>query len=189
MSEGFVTVQADNLSRLDTLLRDTAIMPPAGVFLRAASGPRDIEHLSSRLAVIEAKLGRPDGSTRIIIASADTPAFIRSLAGSWVRHPRLSGFLFDPVPLGGWDPLNRPSWLETARALTLLLAADLDVPAFDMVERDPTDLENTVRLAFKDGFSGLVTDDLDTCFGITHLLNTQSPPGGRLIAKTRSAGT
>ncbi|MFC0219644.1 aldolase/citrate lyase family protein [Pseudochelatococcus lubricantis] len=134
-----------------------AVLPahPAAVVLPAVAGPEDIEQLGARLRVLEARLGRPDGETRIV-AVIGTAAGV--MAAPRLRpHPRLAAFVWEPFLLPGAEtPDGDVSRLS--RGLTLLAASHAGVPAIDASARagqeDAAFREACLR-ARRDGFAAM----------------------------------
>ncbi len=132
--------------------------PPAGVFLDAAGGGADVQLLSARIAVFEARADAPDGALAIVAEAAGAPAAVFKLASFAGCSPRLRALVFGRDALAqalGVAPDAAP--VAQARSLFVLAAAAAEVPALDAPSLKPGDLaalrEDCAR-ARADGFSG-----------------------------------
>lgn len=157
------------INDLSTGLTDddlAAIMParPHGIMLPKSNGGADVEHLSAKLRVSEARNGPGDGVTRIIALITETPLGPLSAATYGSGLPRLAGLTWGAEDLsaavgaasardeaGGYTDLFR-----FARSITLLAAAHSGVSAIDTVYPDFRDLEGfraECIAAERDGFT------------------------------------
>lgn len=106
--------------------------PPDGVLLMACRGRADLQQLSIRLALVEARAGVAAGSINVIASVAQTPDAIFGLGGLAGASRRLVGLVFDPgaIPRAmgpGFDPEGVTA--STARSLVVFAAAAAGVPA------------------------------------------------------------
>lgn len=144
---------------LATLPLDT---PPQAVLLRDVASIADVERCSARLAVFEARHAIPEGTIAILAAIGDTPASVRLVVRHWPEMKRLAGLVFiaerlcadfgvaPECPLEEW-----PEPIRFARALTVLKAKELGLPALIWTQEAASDPKETLN-AQKDGFSGSI---------------------------------
>jgi citrate lyase subunit beta/citryl-CoA lyase len=139
-------------------------LAPRGIMLPKAEGRADIQHLSVMLRVAEAKAGLVDGSTQIIAVMTETARAIiegRSYRGASARLAGLTWGAEDlSADIGASASRDETGALtnvyKLARAVTLLAAADADVPAIDTVFvdfRDDRGLKAECISAARDGFT------------------------------------
>ena len=141
---------------------------PNVIVLRGLFGVPDIQQISSRLAVEEAERGWGDGEIKILAVTGDTAASIRALTIPWPKLHRLAGFIFSPLRLQSVMTQDAPTALERwpdplrlGRSLTVLMASDIGVPAYEWLLPDHNGTE-AQELAQRDGFSGIVTGTAGT---------------------------
>ncbi len=149
----YAAVHAPTSEALDLDL--DAIMPahPDGIVVEAHAGA-DVQHVSIKLAVREAKLGLEDGSTKIIAIAASTPASVFTLGSYRGASRRLAGLIF-----GGTTPAladgSEAAPAAVARSLVVLAAKSAGVLAIDSPGIHPGDsdgLRESCKAAFHDGF-------------------------------------
>lgn len=141
---------------------------PHGIVLPGCEGGGDVMRLGARLAVEEALLGLPDGTTRIL-PIVDTPRGVLALASLVGASPRLAGLTWDPGALGArigaFKGSDRggfpPSPLEAVRAAIRLAAAAAGVMAIDAACAAGGDLPAEIEAARRDGFSAKLARDPD----------------------------
>ena len=114
--------------------------PPDGVLLTACRGRADLQQLSVRLAVAEARAGIESGRIVILASVAQTPDAIFGLGGLMGASRRLAGLVFDPAALpramgSGFDPGGMAA--GAARSLVVFAAAAAGVPALVLVPPHP----------------------------------------------------
>ena len=141
---------------------------PSVVALRGLFGVPDIQQISSRLAVEEAERDWGDGEVKILAVMGDTAASIRALTIPWPKLHRLAGFIFSPLRLQSVLTQEAATTLESwpdplrlGRSLTVLMASDIGVPAYEWLLPDHNGTEAR-ELAQRDGFSGIVTGTAGT---------------------------
>ncbi len=157
------------VNALDTGATDAdlaAVMPaaPDAIMLPKSRGGADVQHISVKIAVLEADLGLADGATGIIPIGAETAASIFGLSTYAGSSPRLAGLTWgaedlaaalgaqgNRLPDGGYgDPCR------LARALTLFAARAANVEPIDTVFtdfRDVAGLRAECEAAARDGFT------------------------------------
>ncbi|HUO55010.1 MAG TPA: aldolase/citrate lyase family protein [Rhodoblastus sp.] len=135
--------------------------PPDAIILPDAIGTQDIQHLGAKLAAREAENDLPDGSTRILVLVADSPAAIFELGTLARATRRLIGIGRDESRLAAGLGLARdvdgesPEPLRFARSLALLAAAAAGAPAYDCAEPgEGARFERACAQAARDGFWG-----------------------------------
>ena len=155
-------IEAADYPASKAMLDAAMTIHPRTVVLRGMAGPHDIQHLSSRLAVSEAKQDWEDGGIKIIAVIGDTAASVRTLLLQWPRLPRLAGLIFADTRLraalaGETLPLKKglPEPVRLARSLTILMAKEIGVPAYEWLNSD-RDHASLSEQAERDGFSGTV---------------------------------
>ncbi|MBA5777593.1 CoA ester lyase [Stappia sp. F7233] len=160
----FVRVNA-----LDTGLADddlAAIMParPDGIMLPKSTSGADVEHLSTKLAVLEALHGLEDGITEILVVATETAASVFNLGTYRGKSARLAGMTWggedlsaDIGALANRDEDGRYTDVyRLARALCLLGATAAEVTGIDSVYtnfRDEEGLRREALAALRDGFT------------------------------------
>ncbi|MBN9062423.1 MAG: CoA ester lyase [Rhizobiales bacterium 65-9] len=137
---------------------------PDAVMLPKAQGGADVQHLSSKLAVAEARADRPAGATRIIAIATETASAIFGLASYAGSSARLDGLTWGAEDLsadiGGeanrdGDGRFSPPY-RLARDLMLFAAASARVRAIDTVYvdfRNEAGLRAECEEARRDGFT------------------------------------
>jgi len=166
----YVRIAALKEGRADADL--DAVMPerPDGIVLSGAHAGADIQHLSVKLGVHEARHGWPDGTTKIMASAAETPAAVFQL-GSYVgASRRLSGLMFGGAPLASALGIERSdlaegaSPLALARSLMLFAAGAANAAAIDAASPASSDegaLRHACEAARRYGFSGKLAVDAD----------------------------
>jgi len=143
-----------------------AIMParPDAIMLPKAVGGRDVMRLSAKLNLHEARLERPEGSTRVVAIVTESAAGVLE-AGTFAHAgPRLLGMAWGAedlsADLGARDTRDASGSysdpFRLARSMTLLGAAAAGVAAIDTVYIDFHDepgLKAESLAAERDGFS------------------------------------
>ncbi len=162
-----VYIRVNDLSTGLTDADLAALMPtrPDGIMLPKSNGGQDIQQLSTRLRVHEARNGIEDGSTRILPIITETAAGVLAAATYAGASGRLSGLTWGAEDLsaaigahGARDGEGRYTGVfRLARAVTILAASATEVAAIDTVFTDFHDmaaLEAECREAERDGFTG-----------------------------------
>lgn len=139
---------------------------PDGIVLPKVSGPEEVVEVDHYLTALEVNLGRPPGSTALIVLATETPQGLLALP----RYPaelrklsRLAGLSWGVedlgTALGARERTDADSLLtlpfQLARAACLLTAASLGVAAVDGVHarfRDLAGLAKELESARRDGF-------------------------------------
>jgi citrate lyase subunit beta/citryl-CoA lyase len=150
------------------LLEDlAAVMPgrPDGVVLPKVSSVREVQEVGRHLSALEARVGLPEGGTRVIVIATETPWAVLSLGeySPEAAGARLSGLTWGmedlSAALGALAKTEADGSLtpvfELARSLCLIAAAAAGVQAIDGVHadfRDRAGLEREVARARRDGF-------------------------------------
>ncbi len=151
-----------------------SIMPgiPDGIVLPSAHNGADIQHLSVKLAVREAKLGFADGATKIIAMVATTPASLFELGSFAGSSTRLAGLIFGADDLAqalGTEasalPDGTPSpALALAQSLALFAAKAahvIAIAAASAIDTDEAGLRRACEAAKRDGFCGKLARHAD----------------------------
>ena len=150
-------------------LEDLAAVVPArpeAVMLPKCSGAEDMRALDRHLEALEAACGAPIGSTGVVAIVTETAASVFGLGEYGAVAGRLRALCFGAEDLSadlGIDPRRRddsyPAPVVAARALTLLAAGAIGVPAIDTPYPDHTDpagLRREADAAAADGFAGKI---------------------------------
>lgn len=136
---------------------------PDAVMLPKACGLEDLVALDHHLAALETQAGLAVGSIAVLPIATETTAGVLALSGM-TRAPRVAALCFGAEDLSadlGIDPRladgSYPAPVAQARAMLLLAAARLGVPAIDTPfpdPRDPAGLAREAAAAAADGFAG-----------------------------------
>ncbi len=160
----FVRVNA-----LDTGLTDDdldGVMPgrPDGIMLPKSQSGRDVAQLDVKIAVREATLERPDGTTGVLVVATETAASLFDMGSYRGASPRLLGMAWGGEDLSadlgasrnrGDDGSYRDPY-RLARSLCLLAAVTAGVAPIDSVYtnfRDMAGLRAEAAEAMEDGFT------------------------------------
>lgn len=139
---------------------------PDGIVQPKICGPADILRLAHGLDVLEAREGIDAGSIQILPIITETAVATLSLSSfAGFTHPRLAGLTWGAEDLAtvlgattNRDAAGRLTLVyRHARAMTLLAARAVGVPAIDTVATDFRDLgalETVAQGTFGEGFSG-----------------------------------
>ncbi len=136
---------------------------PDGIMLPKCESGADVGLLDARLAVLEAQAGIPEGTTRILPITTETPGSLFQLGSYAGASPRLDGLTWGAedlsVELGAMANRDANGVFtdpyRLARALCLAGAASAKVPAIDTVYTDFRDLDGLraeCDAAARDGF-------------------------------------
>ena len=138
---------------------------PDGVVLPKVSSVREVQEVGRHLSALEARVGLPEGGTRVIVIATETPRAVLSLGeySPEAAGARLSGLTWGmedlSAALGALAKTEADGSLtpvfELARSLCLIAAAAAGVQAIDGVHadfRDRAGLEREVARARRDGF-------------------------------------
>lgn len=144
-----------------------ALVPamPEGIMLPKSNGMHDIEDISARLRVTEARAGVADGATRIVAIMTETPVGVLAASTYSNRIGRLAGLTWGAEDLSAAigaqsardEHGNYTDLFRLARSMTLLAASAAGVEPIDTVYpnfRDATGFERECREALRDGFTG-----------------------------------
>jgi citrate lyase subunit beta/citryl-CoA lyase len=145
---------------------------PAGIVLPKISAAAEVAAVARQLSALETRIGRPSGSTRLLIIGTETPAGVlalpqypAALGGVRALRQRLAGLTWGgedlSAALGALSQRDSVGALtftfQLARTHCLLAAAALGVQAIDGVctdFRDAARLQHELDAARRDGFSG-----------------------------------
>ncbi len=132
----FCAVPSGDMATPDDDLDVLGATPPDGVLLMSCRGRADLQQVSIRLALVEARAGVEAGSIKIIASVAQTPDAVFGLGGLAGASRRLAGLVFDPGALPramgpGFDPSGAAA--GTARGLVVFAAAAAGVPALVVI--------------------------------------------------------
>jgi citrate lyase subunit beta/citryl-CoA lyase len=145
-----------------------AVLPgrPDGLVLPKVSSVAEVLEIARVLSAEEARLGIPDGATRIVVIATETPAALFALGGyaGGAAGPRLAGLTWGvedlSAALGALEKTTADGSLtpvlQLARSLCLLGAAAAGVQAIDGVYpnfRNAEGLARAVAEARRDGFT------------------------------------
>lgn len=152
-------------------IADLMAFAPAGVILCGAAAAADIQRLDVILSVVEARLGRPAGSTGILALYGDNPAGVLAaqkghagtsarLAGLGFHAERLARALGLPASAPG---TCLPNTIAVARGLLQLAAASAQLGCFDWLDARLSGerLKEACEAARDEGFAALVGTDAD----------------------------
>ena len=186
------------VNALDSGLVDAdlaAIMPghPHGIMLPKCCGGRDVQHLSAKLGVHEARLGLAEGCTRILAIATETAASLFQLGSYGGMSRRLQALTWGAEDLsadiGAESSRDEAGHLtgpyQLARSLTLLGAAAAGVLAIDTVFtdlRDETGLRSECEAARRDGFAGKMAIHP----GQVGIINAAFTPSGAALAQAQA---
>lgn len=176
----------------DDLTAFTAAMPD-GIMLPKANSFRDVEDLSARLRVVEARAGIEDGALRIIPIMTETPMGILSAAGYGSGNARLAGLTWGAEDLSAAigaqsardENGDYTHLFQMARSITILAASAAGTEAIDTVYpdfRDATGFEQECRQALRDGFTGKMAIHPDQ----VAVINTVFTPTDESLAQAQS---
>jgi len=137
---------------------------PDGIMLPKSNSGQDVQHLSAKLRVHEARSGLPDGAIRILPIITETAAGVLAAATYAGTGSRLSGLTWGAEDLSAAigarqvrDGNGRyTDVFRLARALTLLAASSAEVAAVDTVFPNFSDMaafEAECVEAERDGFT------------------------------------
>jgi citrate lyase subunit beta/citryl-CoA lyase len=143
---------------LDELAIAMAVRPDGVVLLDAGSG-RDATCLAARMSVAEARLGRPDGETRIIALAASAAAQIVQLSSFVGATERLSGLVHDPAALAADLRAAEPEdAISLARGLLLVAARAAGVLAIDRLRVEFERAAEAAKRSARRGFGAVLVD-------------------------------
>lgn len=159
-----VRVNALDSSQTDEDIAAVMSGAPDAIMLPKSRGAADVQHLSSKLAVAEARCGLPDGCTRIIPIATETASAVFGLSTYAGCSARLDGLTWGAEDLSAdiGAEANRDAEgrftppYRLARDLMLFAAASARVPAIDTVYvdfRDESGLRRECEEARRDGFT------------------------------------
>ncbi len=172
---------------------------PEGIVLPKVSASREIDEVAHYLAALEARGGRPVGSTKLLVIATETPQGLLSLpeypasmAASPAVAARLSGLTWGSEDLGAELGVSgrveataaHTFVFQMARTQCLLAAVALGVQAIDSVHvdfRDGAGLERELEAARRDGFTAKLAIHPDQ----VRAINAAFTPTDVEIAKAR----
>ncbi len=186
-----VRVNAMDTEHFDADLEAAALSD--GIVLPKACGLADIEHVSARLRVVEARAGLADGAIPVLPIVTETAAAVFQVGTLAAGHPRLAGLTWGAEDLSAVlgaqatrdDDGAYTDAFRLARALTLIAASAAGLTAIDTVYvdfRDRTGLEAECRAAARDGFCGKLAIHPDQVATI----NAAFTPSDEAIAEARA---
>jgi citrate lyase subunit beta / citryl-CoA lyase len=157
------------------LLQDlVAVFPgaPDGIVLPKATSPAEVAEVGNYLTALEAREGRANGSTKLVIIATETPQALLSL-GSYSRvlsadprtRERIAGLTWGSEDLSAAMGVTRKTdrqgsltfTFQLARSLCVVTSSALGVQAIDGVYldfRDTEGLKRDIESARRDGFTG-----------------------------------
>jgi citrate lyase subunit beta/citryl-CoA lyase len=157
------------------LLQDVvAVFPglPDGIVVPKASSPTEVAEVGNYLSALEAREGRPLGSTRLLVIATETPQALLNLGtyGQFLSaaprtYDRIAGLTWGSEDLsaamGITHKTDRQGSLtftfQLARSLCAVTASAIGVQAIDGVYldfRDTEGLKRDIESARRDGFTG-----------------------------------
>jgi citrate lyase subunit beta/citryl-CoA lyase len=152
-----------------TLTDLAAVVRPGldGLLIPKADGAADIARIGHYLDALEEKAGMPVGTVKIAVVATETPAAMFALGSYAPAHPRLVGLTWGAEDLAAaiGATANKEadgSWTlpyQAARTQCLFAAANAGVAPLDTLYadfRDPEGLEQSCRMARRDGFTGRI---------------------------------
>ena len=137
---------------------------PDGIMLPKSNSGQDVQHLSAKLRVHEARFGLPDGAIRILPIITETAAGVLAASTYAGTGSRLSGLTWGAEDLSAAIGARQArdgnghytDVFRLARALTLLAASSAEVAAVDTVFPNFSDMaafEAECVEAERDGFT------------------------------------
>ncbi len=161
----FCAVSPVDSAALDDDLDALGQTPPDGVILSACRGRAEIQQLSIRLALYEARAGMEHGSIAVIASVAQTPDAVFGLAGLVGASRRLVGLALDPASLpramGGGFRSDSVA-VATACSLVAFAAAAAGVPGLVFAPALAAgEFEAFCAAMRAEGFTGVIADDAD----------------------------
>ncbi|MBU2403394.1 MAG: CoA ester lyase [Alphaproteobacteria bacterium] len=149
----------------DDDLKAVVASRPDGIMLPKCNSGADVQQLSTRLRVLEAENGLPDGSIRIVPLITETATGVLSGASYRGASARLAGLTWGAEDLSAAigarstrDEAGRyTDVFRFARSVTILAASAAGVPAIDTVFvnfRDTEGMRRECLEAERDGFTG-----------------------------------
>jgi citrate lyase subunit beta / citryl-CoA lyase len=149
----------------DDDLKAVVASRPDGIMLPKCNCGADVQQLSTRLRVLEAENGLPDGSIRIVPLITETAIGVLSGASYRGASARLAGLTWGAEDLSAAigarstrDEAGRyTDVFRFARSVTILAASAAGVPAIDTVFvnfRDTEGIRRECLEAERDGFTG-----------------------------------
>lgn len=161
----------------------SAVVRPGldGIMVPKANGATDIVRIGHYLDALETRSGMARGTVKIIVVSTETAVAMFNLGSYAPAHERLAGLTWGAEDLGavvGSSANKQPDgdWTQpyrVVRSMCLFAAAAAEVARIDTLYadfRDPAGLEESCRIAQRDGFTGRIAihpDQVETinrCF-------------------------
>ena len=161
----YVRVNDLSTGLTDDDLRVVMAARPDGIMLPKCNSGADVQHLSTKLRVLEAENGLPDGSVRIVPLITETAIGVLSGASYRGASPRLAALTWGAEDLSAAigarstrdDGGRYTDVFRFARSVTILAASAAGVPAIDTVFvnfRDTEGMRRECLEAERDGFTG-----------------------------------
>ncbi len=155
----FVAVSPTDSGALEAELDALGADLPDGVLLADCRGRADLQRLSAKLAVREARANRPEGAVGILAMAGQSAAGVLALPDFSGGARRLQGLAHDPYALAqaiGADPAASTS--DTAMSLAAFAAAAANVPAYLALspDQDPATLIRRCAQIRGAGFAGAI---------------------------------
>ena len=161
----YVRVNDLSTGLTDDDLRAVMAARPDGIMLPKCNSGADVQHLSTKLRVLEAENGLPDGSVRIVPLITETAIGVLSGASYRGASPRLAALTWGAEDLSAAigarstrdDGGRYTDVFRFARSVTILAASAAGVPAIDTVFvnfRDTEGMRRECLEAERDGFTG-----------------------------------
>ena len=137
----YVRVNDLSTGLTDDDLRAVMAARPDGIMLPKCNSGADVQHLSTKLRVLEAENGLPDGSVRIVPLITETAIGVLSGASYRGASPRLAALTWGAEDLSAAigarstrdDGGRYTDVFRFARSVTILAASAAGVPAIDTV--------------------------------------------------------
>ena len=189
----YVRVNDLSTGLTDDDLRAVMAARPDGIMLPKCNSGSDVQHLSTKLRVLEAENGLPDGSVRIVPLITETA--IGGLSGASYRgaSPRLAALTWGAEDLSAAigarstrdDGGRYTDVFRFARSVTILAASAAGVPAIDTVFvnfRDTEGMRRECLEAERDGFTGKMAIHPDQ----VAVINEAFTPSAEAVEHARS---
>ena len=189
----YVRVNDLSTGLTDDDLRVVMAARPDGIMLPKCNSGADVQHLSTKLRVLEAQNGLPDGSVRIVPLITETAIGVLSGASYRGASPRLAALTWGAEDLSAAigarstrdDGGRYTDVFRFARSVTILAASAAGVPAIDTVFvnfRDTEGMRRECLEAERDGFTGKMAIHPDQ----VAVINEAFTPSAEAVEHARS---
>lgn len=189
----YVRVNDLSTGLTDDDLRVVMAARPDGIMLPKCNSGADVQHLSTKLRVLEAENGLPDGSVRIVPLITETAIGVLSGASYRGASPRLAALTWGAEDLSAAigarstrdDGGRYTDVFRFARSVTILAASAAGVPAIDTVFvnfRDTEGMRRECLEAERDGFTGKMAIHPDQ----VAVINEAFTPSAEAVEHARS---